>query len=243
MIEHVKERINTMFADLSFDSQRHLYYVDGVNYPSVSSMVNLHVEKVDFEKMLPYCAAKEGCTVDELRQKWKTTRDDAARDGTKAHDFFESYTGIETPRTPKERAGVKFLLDILVDYEIVFRELRGYSRKYQFAGTMDLLLRHKLTGRYVIVDYKTNHVDKMFKAYQFLKEPFETLEAHAFNKYQIQLSYYDLMLDEIGVPISERILVHLKEDETYKMFPLYDFKEELCQFLDNKKVKQYGNLW
>src|SRR5690349_15930537 len=108
MVEHLIERINTMFADLNFESQRHLYFVNGLIYPSVSSKVEGHVAKVDFEKILPHCARKEGVTVDELRERWKKTNKDACQLGTETHEFLEEFDGLQSTTTAFQEAGVKF---------------------------------------------------------------------------------------------------------------------------------------
>lgn len=242
MVEQIRQRISTMFSDLNFDDRRHLYYVQGVMHPSVSSMIDLHTEKVDFEKILPYSAIKAGCSVDELRGRWKKTNKDACEMGTETHDFLEIYDGLQTPTSPQQKAGIKFLKDIIVDYEIVFRELRMYSRRYQIAGTTDLLLRHKKTGQLVLADYKTNA--DLFKNYKgkTLLAPFDDLEEHPYNKYQVQLSYYDLMLEEIKYHVSERLLVYLRPDADYRIFPTIDFKDRLHTYLTNKKVI-HDNVW
>lgn len=225
MITNLTDRINTMFSDLDFDSRRHLYFVNGESYPSVSSLVEAHSPKFDVEKMLPWSAKKANMEVDELRVKWKLTNEEACTLGTNTHNFLENYTGIETPSTSQEKAGVKFIRDMTPDWNILVRELRGYSRLYKYAGTMDLPLQHKKTKEIVIADYKTN--GDLFKAYNNLHPPFEFLESSPYNKYQLQLSYYQILLNGIGLYISKRILVHLKNDGTYKIYELQDFTEDL----------------
>jgi len=242
--EQIRERINTMFSGLNFDSRRHLYFVEGINYPSVSSLVDTHARKVDFESILPHSAAKKGVSVEELRQEWKRTNKTACDLGTDTHDFLEHFTGLEQPKTPQEKAGIKFLVDIQKDYEIVAREIRMYTRKYQYAGTSDLLLRHKVSGGLVIADYKTNK--DLFKAYDNLKHPFSFFEASPYNKYQIQLSYYQIMLEEANLFVDQRMLVALREGEDkegeYKIFNTADLTEDLREIL-NKERTVYENHW
>ena len=103
MINDIRNKISTMFSDLQFDSQRHLYFVEGVKYPSVSSRVELHAPKFDAEKILPYSAKKEGVTVDELRRKWQTINKSACDLGHEVHEFLENFSGIETPDIPKKK--------------------------------------------------------------------------------------------------------------------------------------------
>jgi CRISPR/Cas system-associated exonuclease Cas4 (RecB family) len=235
MTGHIQERIKTMFSDLIFDEQRHLYFVGSRRLPSVSSKVEEHVEKFDEKKWLPICAKKEGITEHELKHRWQTINKSACDLGTDTHDYLEHYNGLKTASTPQEKAGVQFLKDILSEYEIVCRELRMYSRAFWYAGTADLLLRHKTTGEFVLADYKTNK--DLFKTYGFLLPPFQSMESHPFNKYQIQLSYYQIILEEIGCMISKRLVVYLKADASYRVFETIDLTSHLKDYISNfKKV-------
>jgi hypothetical protein len=242
MLNVVRARISHAFQDLVFEEKRHLYFVKGVKYPSVSSRIEKHCVKTDFEAILPFSAAKasreEGreVTVHEMRHRWQTINKLACDLGHETHDYLEHYQGHKTPVTPQEEAGVKFLRDILVDYDIVFRELRMYSRRWKFAGTSDLLLRHKQRPEYIIADYKTNK--DLWKNYRgkTLTDPFDYLEEHPYNKYQLQLSYYQLMLEEIGCPITGRMVVYLKADSTYKIYNTVDFTGELKDHLTLQKT-------
>lgn len=233
MIVHTKEYINAMFSGLTFESQRHLYFWEGERvHKSITGLVEDHADEFDEAKWLPICAKKEGMTEHELKHKWQTINKQGCELGSETHDFMEMYTGLETPSSPQQVAGIAYLKEALEEYDIVYRELRMYSRKYKFAGTTDLLLKHKITGEYVLADYKTNK--DLFKAYGMLKPPFQYLENHPYNKYQLQLSYYQMMLDEINIHVSKRVLVYLRADATYLVYPTWDFVESLHDYLNNK---------
>lgn len=242
MISQLQKKINTVFSDLTFDSQRHLYFWKGKRVPySVSGLVEKHAPKFNAELILPYSAEKqtrerrETVTIDQLREEWKQINEEACRLGTETHDFMERFTGIQTPTTPQQKAGVKFFKDYCGEYEILFRELRMYSKKYKFfAGTEDLILQHRKTKNIITADYKTNK--DLFKCYkgQTLLEPFNTLEAHPYNKIQIQLSYYQIMLEDVGIEVDDRWLVYLKADGDYRIFKLYDFTKELRKELSKQ---------
>lgn len=233
IISHLKERINSAFTDLIFDPVKHLYHVGNESLPSVSSLVEGHCEKVDFEMLAIRSAKKLGVPVLELKTQWKKTNKDACDLGIDTHDFLEKYTGLETPDNPWKIAGIKFFKDTSDRYEIVEREIRMYSRRYKYAGTADLLLWDKIDECLILADYKTNK--DLFKAYQYLKSPFNSMESSAYNKYQIQLCYYQIMLEEIGIRIGKRLLIYLKYDETYKTYDLYNLIPELLEGLENKQ--------
>jgi GTP cyclohydrolase II len=229
----VRQRLKSTFSDLIFDESKHLYYLDGVNFISVSKKVEAHAPKFNTEEMLPLSAAKASreekreVTVHELRHKWQTINRTACDLGHQTHDFMENYTGIEKPRTPQEEAGVKFFHDMSKEYEVIFREIRMYSRRFKYAGTEDLILIHKQTGRVTVADYKTN--GDLFKNYkgQTLYKPFDSLLNCPYNKYQLQLSYYEIMLEEAGLEVDDRMLIYLKADATYKLFNTWDYTNEL----------------
>lgn len=236
-------KIIQMYSDLTFDSQKHLYYWKGNRVPySVTGLVNKHAHKFDPDKivygdksLIELSARKasresgQTVTTHELRHKWQTINTTACDLGTKVHNFLERFTGLETPTCPQEVAGVSYIKDLYGKYEISFRELRAYSRKYNFAGTMDIPLKVIGKDEYIIDDYKTN--GDLFKAYDNLKPPFEYLESSPYNKYQLQLSYYQIMLEEIGLKIVDRRVVYLKADGTYKIFPLLNYTKEIKQYL------------
>lgn len=221
----LKERINTMFSDLIFDERRHLYFVDNENYPSVSSHISGLTPKFDEKKYSKAVALRENTTQEAIIDRWRTYNKERIEVGHITHNFLEVYNGVQTARTNEERAGVKFLTDTLKDHMIIDREIRMYSREYKFAGTADIPLMSRVTGKVIVADYKTN-LD-LFKSYDFLLSPFDYFEASPFNKYQIQLSLYQLMLEEIGIPVEERWIVHLKPDATYRVFKTINLVEDL----------------
>jgi len=231
--------IRDCFKALKFDKERHLYRVpkDGrmIYLPSVSSLVESHAPKFNLEGILPYSAAKENVPVEYLRDKWRRINEDACKLGTTTHEFLESYTGFQTPSTPQERAGVDFIKNILTTHRISFRELRVYSREFMYAGTMDLPLEPIEGNWFDIADYKTN--GDLFKAYDMLKPPFNMMESSPYNKYQIQLSYYQIPLEEVGLTIKRRLLVHLTEDAKYRVYELEDLTEYLRDYMRFKKKK------
>lgn len=258
ILSNLQKRIYEPFKPLTFDEKKHIYYWYGEKVKkSVSAKVNEHCEKFEADKyvgntgktLIQLSAIKQsrlrGTTVTEheLRHEWQTTCKTGQELGTETHDYLEYYNGSKIADTPQKKAGVKFLAWLLSEtyinekeelerrYEIVARELRMYSIKYKFAGTADLVLADKKLRTIVIGDYKTNK--DLFKTYDYLKTPFDFLESHPYNKYQLQLSYYQLMFEEMtGIKVSNRILAHLKADETFDTYYLEDFVQDLKLYLN-----------
>lgn len=229
-----------MFSDLTFDEKRHLYYWKGQRVPfSVTGLVKKFVPPFDEAKFLPLSAAKlsretgEIVSQHELKRRWQLTNTTACDLGTKVHKFLEDYTGIEKPTCGQEIAGIQYIKDLEGEYKIAFRELRAYSKEFNFAGTMDIPLQSvRNPNEYIIDDYKTN--GDLFKAYDLMYPPFGNLESSAYNAYQLQLSYYQIMLEDAGLNIVGRRLVHLKADGTYKIWPLWDYTQILRDYMRNQ---------
>jgi hypothetical protein len=252
MVEQVKKDLLEMFSDLRFDETRHLYYVNGENYPSVSKKLEDHYEKFNKELWLQRCAPKEGIPVWELEQRWDNKRDIACDMGHDTHDFLEHY-GLSykfLADTPQKRAGVKFFNDYIdcnnPRYTVICRELRMIHRTFKYCGTSDLILWDNIEQCIVIADWKTN--EDLFKTYGYLKAPFNNFSCNPFNKYQLQFSYYQLMLMQSKYRIGSRQLVYLDSEENYTIYPCTDLTKTLTEYLTNPNQftstpASYGMVW
>lgn len=228
----IQKRLFQVFSPLTFEEERHLYFWKNIRVPkSVSALVEDHADPFDEQYWLPICARKENTTEHELRHKWQTINQLACDLGTDTHDFLQKYNGLQKPRTAQETAGINFLRDISIEYEVVGREIRAYSEEFDYAGTLDLLLRHRREGYLAIGDYKTNA--DLFKTFGVLRYPFNYLENHPYSKYQLQISYYQIMLESIGLEIEKRLLVYLKADALYQIYECYSFTEQITKHLRN----------
>lgn len=253
MFNHIKDKLGKAFTDLIFEVNTHTYCLHGELLISVSKKVESHYDKFDAAKMLPFSARKASLeesrdvTVGELAHRWQTINKTACDLGHETHDYLEAFEGIQTPSTAQQQAGVKFLEYLLNEhipygdelirrYEILYRELPLFSELYSYAGTPDLLLWDYMSNTIVIVDYKTNK--NLWKTYGMLNTPFEFLECHPYNKYQLQLSYYQIMLEEAGFTVGQRLLAYLKSDSTYEVYPLSDFTLDLRVIMEHKEYSK-----
>lgn len=147
------------------------------------------------------------------------------------------------PTHPKEEAILKFWDELPSSLHFVLAETKVYSGvnpnlpklNKNYAGTFDLLFYYKdpkddSKSGLVIVDYKTNReLTKEFSrsANKMLLHPFETLYDEAKSLYTLQLSCYQIPLEDIGLKVIGRRLIHLKDDGTYDKIPLEDVTKEL----------------
>lgn len=231
MIDKIKNKLEWMFSDLEFEDERHLYFLNGVMFPSVSSLIKKHETFVDFKQIARNIARRDGVPVEQVLEKWEKKKDDACELGSETHNYAEFYDGTQIPTNLLQTAAKKFFDELPEYYEVVARELRMYSKEYKYAGTTDLLLLDKRTNTLVIADFKTN-ID-LWKSYHKLMPPFEDMEQNNFNKYQFQLSYYQIMIEQSGYDVSNRVIIWLKRDGNYEIHSTTDYTKELRKCLLN----------
>lgn len=233
-LESVHSVISNSFKELFFEEERHIYKVDEKVLPSVSSMLKNHYPEFDD---VYWAKIKGKENFQQVLQEWKTKTQKALSNGTTVHLFAEEWWNNKKIKaeSPQQEAVLKFLNNLTETgrYTLLNTELQMYSKKYDFAGTCDLLMWDHLNDYAVIMDYKTN--ENLDKEFGFLLSPFEYTPNSSFNKYQIQLSYYQLILEEINIEVKERYVIWLKQDGNYETRPCYDYTNVLKEYLNNKQ--------
>ena len=153
------------------------------------------------------------------------------------------------PTRPKEEAVLKFWDDVFKDENTYFvlAETKVYTGKNKkltnlkedYAGTFDLLWYYdhptdKDKSGLIILDYKTNgSLTNDFSrgmGKRFI-EPFDELYDEALSSYKLQLSAYQLPLEDIGLKVIGRRIIWLKDDGTYELIPIEDYTSKLRETL------------
>ena len=134
--ECVKPEI-PQFPELTFEEERHLYYLNGLEVPSVTTL------------MKPLSSDFYSTVDPEVLNK-------AAKRGTAIHNAVENYAkfGIEDipPVYSGYFAGFREWWDSRKP-EVLATETKVYHKILRYAGTVDLLCI--IDGRVTLVDYKT----------------------------------------------------------------------------------------
>ena len=227
----MQNKIKEYFKELQFDAQKHSYEVRGKPLTSVSKTISKYVEKVDFDKIAGFIAKRDGITKAEVLAMWAAKRDNSCLQGTIVHSFGENYFKGKQPTNGFEKAIVKFW-DNIPDYiEPFLFELQMFSETLGIAGTSDIILFNNKTGKFIIADYKTN--EDLFKNYKgkTLLAPFEDLLDSPYNKYQLQLSMYQLLFEQCGFEVESRRIIWLKPNGTYENFKTEDLTQKLLKEL------------
>lgn len=234
-----ENKIIGFFKDLEFNEPNHIYSVNGNRIKnSVSKLIKRFVKKTNFDNIAISIDNRDSLPNGTTSMMWKLNSNVSLAIGTAAHYFGEMYpfNKILKPSNGYEEAIVKFWNDLPDHIVPVVMELKMYHKDYMFAGTGDILLYNTKTGYYIIGDYKTNK--DLFKNFQgqTMKGPFTFLLDMPLNHYQLQLSFYQILFEQIGFNVESRKVIWLKPDGEYEMYDTEDYTEVLKDYLKNNKV-------
>lgn len=189
--------------ELCFEEKRHLYTVDNTKVAGVTGVtgvlnkpalvywaVNKAVEYLDntLEPGKAYDEIQLKKLLEEAKFAHRKASGDAADIGTIVHNWIESYIKGENPEPPineklkkSTQAFVKWTEEN--DVKFVLSEKKVYSRKYNFAGTLDFTAYIGKRKQMVIGDVKTStgvYPEMFFQtaAYQLARQ-----EEHPEEKY------------------------------------------------------------
>lgn len=229
--------LDSSFNNLHFEPVQHRYTLEGRELTSVSKVVETYEDLFDVESKSIEYAKRYNLNLEEVRESWKNTRDIACDFGHSVHNFGERYFYNKTqrPTNNHEFALVKFWKELPDWLRPIACEKRIYITEYGYAGTFDLLLHDVEHQGVIIVDYKTNK--DLFKNFKGKKlfSPFDFLFDNPYNHYQLQLSLYQIPLENIGIKVLERWVIWLTSDGEYLKYKTEDYTAHLKQDL---KLKQ-----
>ena len=232
-MENIVTNVNNYFKDLKFDESTHTYTKLKKKLTPVSYVLKKFTEEFDSDKMSVLVANKRGITKEEVLKEWEDNKNKACQLGTKVHLFGENYCRDRNlkPTNGYEEAIVKWY-SIVPDYiEPLFLELQMYSESLGIAGTADMIFYNTKTDKLLIRDYKTNQdLFKNYKGKKMLK-PFDNLLDNPYNKYQLQLSLYQILFEQTGYEIESRALVWIKPNGTYEVYKTEDYTKQLLNVL------------
>ena len=248
--ERTRGRLYDSTAGIVFDEKSHTYTIGGTVIPSVSSIVHRY-SPFDKEKVASDCSRNPkseyyGMSVSDIIALWEKKSDE----GSAVHEFGEAcylyMTGnedlIEGPfasrlsangivaESPKEIAIAKWWAS--QDWKRlcpIAKETMVYNPLLNYAGTFDLLLYDCIVDTFILRDYKTNKDLLRWFGKWLSGQFYKIIKDSDEGKYTIQQNLYSLQLRNIGINISERTLIWLREDGTFNEVPIPDM-EKLVNF-------------
>lgn len=237
------------FPGLKFIEETHTYYVDGVVYPSVSNLLQSFYDKFDTEGESIRYAEKNGFEVSDVIGAWSGDSKVATTKGSGVHLFAEDYVKWryfnigEKPMafTKQCLSVIKFFNDLPEYLYPVAIELQMYTKKYKYCGTTDLLFYNSMNDSFVIADWKTDK--ELFanpkyptKNLHHIPKELNLLQDN-YGKYTLQFSHYQMQLEGIGLNISSRMLIWLRDtgDSLYSTYRTKDVSKELKEYYESKQ--------
>jgi len=236
-------------VEITFFEKTHKYVsvIDGaeVTYTSGTQFLHKFFKPFDADgEIAKRCAAREGCTIEEIKAKWAKAGRDASALGTKIHECCED---IELgrkelrnkPSSLKEEKmmehAVKMARRFYEGFDILGVEKIVFSPSLKIAGTIDLFARSKKDGTYIIGDHKTNKSIDLEDAWnKFALPPISHLHDINGTHYSLQLNLYEYLLKREGyVPRDAKFklfLNHITEDGA-KLIPMPDYQLEIRDML------------
>lgn len=235
--------------DIEFKSQGHKYLIKGSSekVKSVTSFIDNFFEIFDQDKAIEAIMNCEQYLFDpdyryfqmskkDILQLWATKADE----GTQLHSDIDCYYN----ENPFLNTTIEFnyFLDFVkanAAYEIYRTEWYIYYEKYKIAGAIDAVFRDKVTGNFVLIDWK--RVDKLepepgFKKYA--KDPISHLYDSKFSKYSLQLNLYRYILKHnYGINIEKMYLVVLhptNKNQSFIQFDITNLETEIETMLQKR---------
>lgn len=239
-MDSILTNIQSKFAGLHFNEEQHRYHVEDKEFTSVSHNIHKFEEYVDWDDKAANVARANGVTKEEILQEWEDKKEEACARGTRVHLFGEKYAFdrslkpfiLENGKScGQEIAVTKFWNELPSHIVPAQIELRMYHNLFRIAGTSDILLFNTNTRKFIIADYKTN--EDLFKNFKgkTLLSPFTDLLDMPLNKYQIQLSFYQLLFELTGYKVESRKVIWLLKTGDYIMYDCEDLTPRLLQTL------------
>lgn len=235
----LKEILNSSFDGIEFEPVEHKYTVEGQELTPVSNTLKDFYEEFDTDQKAIEYAERHGGDPEEIAQRWRQTGIDACAFGTAVHDFGERFFSDSSlqPSNNHEEAVVSFWKDLTRNKPYILKlapELQVFSVKLRTAGTIDILLYDQFKQGVIIADYKTNK--DLYKNFmgKTMYEPFEFLLDMPLSHYELQLSTYQVLLEEAGIKVVDRWIIWLKPDGTYENIQGRDFSVKIKEELLNK---------
>lgn len=227
--------------EFSFDAPSHVYTYKGKKIFGVTSFLERFIKQFDSDYWSKKKADEEGITQEEMLARWDAKRDRSCDLGHMVHDYIEKFyesgsTKLTADAEANERIEKfkKIYEERLNKLESIGSEIRVLSKIWGLAGTIDKL--YLWENSIIVGDWKTNAKIKTDKDFAFgkLLWPFDKYKENEINKYSLQISLYQLILEEAGIYSDYGFICHIPSDGEAKIYKLKDFRAELRTYLNHQ---------
>lgn len=164
----------------------------------------------------------------EGKGAWRRKRDRAADSGTEAHKLIEDYIANKEVALGTASPEARHCFDQFLEWEKIYQpewlgsEIQVGSEKYNFAGILDAVAN--LSIGLTIIDFKTSKDIK--------------------DDYNIQLGGLCICLEEMGVFVKDRAILHLPKEGPYEFRIIKsDLEKDKLAFLVGLEFYRHKNLF
>lgn len=236
------------FNHITFYDDTHSYIINGQKATSVTTLIHQYEKPFDEDYWANRNAAKEGCTPEELKAKWKYKNQLAQIKGTLSHSYVENllarkvfpyddtrskavFEGVDPvkPRYEKITTQINAFIEATKGRLIPIKsELVVGDEDYLVCGMIDQIFYNKKSGKLEIWDWKTNGKLTTESNYR-LTGLMSDIPDSKLDIYSLQLGIYKHLIEKnTNLTIGDRYLVWFQEDnDTYKIVKCHDYAREV----------------
>ena len=216
---------NQVFGHIVFYEENHMY----LDTNTGKRLVSVTTEKKNYlhpfdDTLVVKCAKKEGCTVEEMQERWNELARIGKERGTILHNYCQNLSYRKISKVDKSE--YPHMDNLLNQIHMFFKDYSHWTTlavecvigDEHIAGQFDRLAKDEITGEILLIDYK---FQKSFKGNygKMMLSPYEMYPQDTLHEYGWQLSKYKSILENKGFKIDGMKLVHFNyEDTTYKIY-------------------------
>lgn len=262
MKNYIKDELTNAFKDFKFFEDGHYYEFKGKRVGiSATTLIHEYCQEFNEQEMAKKVAIKNNQTVYEVLEEWHYKRDFACEKGTTCHEYAQSlwsgeewnllsFDNSEEYLNAVEKIKIQannFKKDFEDKLEHLFDEFVIGSEEFDIASAIDHLFYNKLTGRLVLVDYKTNSLMSGYNKKPYKKKmkiPLNKYNDDALNHDYVQLSIYKYIIEKYTeLNVDEMFIVYFSENiENYEIIDIPYLKNEVEKILNLRRANKMAKM-
>jgi hypothetical protein len=225
--------------EIKFDPVNHKYTNIYTNeeYTSVTRFLHQFKAKFNADEAAKRVALREGCSVQDILDRWKAENLKSQEFGTNIHQVIEKFL-IEGEYEPENTTLCKEFKKIfpLRKRDGLEIEKITHLHEYKIAGMADIIAPYK--EYFDVYDLKTNKVINYFSKYgEYMASPLQHLPSCEFTLYSLQISLYAYAYSQMtGRKFRQAAIFYWDRDaQTFSRIPVMYLKKEIEQLLEIHK--------
>ena len=177
----------------------------------------------------------------EIARSWEENALLKRNMGTEAHLQMQLYVEGQPHRSDDAEVvvGKTFLDRIVDDWEAYRTEWEVVAPDADLAGSIDLVIRHRNTGKLAILDYKRSpKLCTGLRGFAPMLSPFSHLQDCDGAAYALQLSIYQYMLETFyGAVVCDRVLISLSPEAPFATSVPY-LRDEVTYLMTARRLRR-----